>query len=157
RPGGELRRDDQLDAVVPGLVGRLGADRHGGRRRDVSSGGIRFCRVCVSATTAGWVELSRGWKKFRYGEVHARLRDVIPSQLSRAFGRRDPDEGLWTGEFWALRDVSFAVSPGQALGLIGPNGAGKSTLLKLLIGILRPTSGRCTLRGRVGTLIEVAA
>src|SRR5262249_38890272 len=71
--------------------------------------------------------------------------------------RPDPDEGLWKGEFWAVRDVSFTVEPGQAVGLIGPNGAGKSTILKLLTGILRPTAGRCELRGRVGTLIEVAA
>ena len=46
---------------------------------------------------------------------------------------------------------------GEALGIIGPNGAGKSTVLKLLTKILRPTEGRCELRGRVGALIEVSA
>ena len=107
--------------------------------------------------TIGRVELSHVWKKFRYGEVHTRLRDVIPALFSRALGRRDPNEGLWTGEFWALQDISFEVRPGEALGLIGPNGAGKSTILKLLTGIIRPSSGRCVLRGRMGALIEVAA
>ncbi|MGH9201973.1 MAG: ABC transporter ATP-binding protein, partial [Vicinamibacterales bacterium] len=60
-------------------------------------------------------------------------------------------------EFWALRDVSFRVEPGEALGVIGPNGAGKSTMLRLLSRILRPTAGRVDVRGRVGALIEVAA
>jgi len=106
---------------------------------------------------AGRIELVRVWKKFRYGEVHNRLRDVIPALARRAFGRRDPDEGLWRGEFWALRDVSFAVPPGQSLGLIGPNGAGKSTLLRILTRIMRPTHGRYVLEGRVGALIDVAA
>jgi lipopolysaccharide transport system ATP-binding protein len=105
----------------------------------------------------GHVELDGVWKKFRYGEVHNRLRDVIPALVKRAFGRSDPDEGLWKGEFWALRDVGFTVRPGEAIGLIGPNGAGKSTVLKLLTRILRPTIGRCELQGRVGALIEVAA
>lgn len=105
----------------------------------------------------GHVELDGVWKKFRYGEVHNRLRDVIPALVKRAFGRPDPDEGLWKGEFWALRDVGFVVRPGEAIGLIGPNGAGKSTILKLLTRILRPTIGLCELRGRVGALIEVAA
>ena len=97
------------------------------------------------------------WKKFRYGEVHDRLRDAIPALARRLAGRTPPDDGLWSGEFWALRDVSFTVAPGEALGLIGPNGAGKSTALKLLTRILRPTRGRCGAIGRVGALIDVAA
>jgi lipopolysaccharide transport system ATP-binding protein len=107
--------------------------------------------------SAASIEFAHVWKKFRYGEVHTRLRDAIPALARRALGRRDPDEGLWRGEFWALRDVSFEVRPGQALGLIGPNGAGKSTVLKLLTRILRPTAGTCRVRGRIGALIEVAA
>jgi lipopolysaccharide transport system ATP-binding protein len=107
--------------------------------------------------TAGRVEFSEVWKKFHYGEVNNRLRDAIPALVGRLLGRRNPDEGLWTGEFWALQDVSFEVQPGESLGLIGPNGAGKSTILKLLTRILRPTSGHCALHGRVGALIEVAA
>ena len=58
-------------------------------------------------------------------------------------------------ELWALRDVSFEVSPGEVLGVVGTNGAGKSTLLKILSRITEPTEGRARLRGRVGALLEV--
>jgi lipopolysaccharide transport system ATP-binding protein len=57
--------------------------------------------------------------------------------------------------FWALRDISMEVEPGEVIGLIGPNGAGKSTLLKLLARITLPTEGRIELRGRMASLLEV--
>jgi homopolymeric O-antigen transport system ATP-binding protein len=98
------------------------------------------------------------YKKFRRGERHDSLRDLIPSLARRAVGRRRPSTGeLATEEFWAVRDVSFTVGTGEALGIIGPNGAGKSTVLKLLTRILKPTRGCCEVRGRAGALIEVAA
>jgi ABC-type polysaccharide/polyol phosphate transport system ATPase subunit len=62
-----------------------------------------------------------------------------------------------TEEFWALRDVSFAVHRGETLGIIGDNGAGKSTLLKLLSSVTTPTRGQITIRGRLSALIEVGS
>lgn len=60
-------------------------------------------------------------------------------------------------DFWALKDVSFDVEQGEAVGIIGHNGAGKSTMLKILTGLMLPTSGRIRTRGRVSALIEVGA
>ena len=73
----------------------------------------------------------------------------LPGKLLHGGGQQRKEE------FWALRDVSFDVMPGERLGIIGRNGAGKSTLLKLLSRITEPTTGRITLRGRVASLLEV--
>jgi ABC-type polysaccharide/polyol phosphate transport system ATPase subunit len=102
----------------------------------------------------GLVRFDRVWKKFRRGERHDSLRDLVPA-VARALVRRPVSDGLRREEFWALRDVSFEVQPGEALGIIGPNGAGKSTILKILIRLLRPTHGEALARGRIGSLIEI--
>jgi lipopolysaccharide transport system ATP-binding protein len=104
----------------------------------------------------GRILFDRVWKKFQRGERHDSLRDLIPSLVRRLVRRRDPLQ-LGRDEFWILRDVSFEVTAGQALGIIGRNGAGKSTTLKLLNRILRPTKGTARITGRVGALIEIAA
>ncbi|HNR45843.1 MAG TPA: ABC transporter ATP-binding protein [Anaerolineaceae bacterium] len=60
-------------------------------------------------------------------------------------------------EFWALDNVSFTVNKGEVFGVIGSNGAGKSTMLKLIARVLRPTSGRVWVNGRVAPLLELGA
>jgi lipopolysaccharide transport system ATP-binding protein len=96
-------------------------------------------------------------KRFHRGEVHDSLRDLLPALTRRLLGKKRPPDELNEGDFWAVRDVSFEVVPGQTLGIIGGNGAGKSTVLKILTQILRPTLGWAEVRGRIGALIEVSA
>jgi len=101
------------------------------------------------------VRFSHVSKRFRLGENHDSLGDLLGGFLRRLFG-----QGGGRGRdsvFWALRDVDFEVTKGKPLGIIGPNGAGKSTALKLLAGILRPDKGHIEVRGRLAALIEVGA
>jgi homopolymeric O-antigen transport system ATP-binding protein len=95
-------------------------------------------------------------KKFRRGEHHDTLRDMLVAAARRAL-RSGANSRRKSDEFWAVRDVSFEVRPGETLGIIGGNGAGKSTVLKLLTRILRPNSGAIQVEGRIGALIEVSA
>lgn len=60
-------------------------------------------------------------------------------------------------EFWALKDVSFEVNQGDRLGILGLNGAGKSTLLKVVAGVLKPTEGSVTTKGKIVPLLELGA
>ncbi len=94
-------------------------------------------------------------KRFRIGEAHDSLRDLLAAGFRRILGRVEPEKE--STSFWALRDVSFSVAQGDALGIIGPNGAGKSTILRLLAGILHPDHGEVRIRGRLAALIEVGA
>ena len=101
------------------------------------------------------LELNSVWKKFRKGERHDSLRDLIPALLRKTLSTAQSN--LKQEEFWALRDISFSIRRGEALGIIGSNGSGKSTTLKLLSGILRPTRGTVEVSGRLSALIEVGA
>jgi lipopolysaccharide transport system ATP-binding protein len=100
-------------------------------------------------------------KKYRLGHIGMtslredveRLGSWFRSRLPGAPAPAAPREDK--RDFWALRDVSFDVQPGEALGIIGRNGAGKSTLLKILSRITEPTAGEIRLRGSVGSLLEV--
>lgn len=102
------------------------------------------------------IQLDQVWKKFKKGESYNSLRDLIPA-ITRGLFARDSRDRLQAREFWALKDVSFEVKFGDALGIIGPNGAGKSTILKLLSKILQPTKGNIRVNGRLSALIEVGA
>jgi lipopolysaccharide transport system ATP-binding protein len=76
---------------------------------------------------------------------------------SELCGARTTCRQLRSKEFWALKDVSFQVRRGEALGLIGKNGGGKSTLLRVISGLIRPDSGSVEVKGRVAPLIALGA
>ncbi len=80
------------------------------------------------------------------------VRDVATEAVGAQRGRT-----LRAGEFWALRDVSFRVRRGEAIGLVGANGAGKSTLLRIVSGLIKPDTGAVRVRGRVAPLIALGA
>lgn len=89
-------------------------------------------------------------KRYRLGRrgPYRTLRESLMSLFCRSNGGPSTD-------LWALKDVSFAVKPGEVVGVIGRNGAGKSTLLKILSRITDPTEGHAEVRGRVRALLEV--
>ena len=97
------------------------------------------------------LKFDRVSKKYRI--YHESEPEKSPVGLGRIIRRL---RGNWD-DFYALRDVSFEVPRGEALGIIGQNGAGKSTILKLLYNITTPTKGRIVVNGRLAALIEVAS
>ncbi|MFO7675572.1 MAG: ABC transporter ATP-binding protein [bacterium] len=103
------------------------------------------------------IEIAGVGKKYRIRGQRVRylsLRDEIARRAASVFRPRSSAPGR-KEDFWALRDISFSVNQGEAVGIIGRNGAGKSTLLKVLSQITPPTEGRVTMRGRVASLLEV--
>ncbi len=92
-------------------------------------------------------QISHEQGRSRYRTLQEEIVGTIKRPFSRSADKRET--------FWALKDVSFEVKAGEALGIIGRNGAGKSTLLKILSRITRPTTGYADVYGRVGSLLEV--
>ena len=107
------------------------------------------------------IQVERLSKQYRLGQVVTaqptigeRIYGMAGSALNRISGKtaKPSTKG---DTFWAIDGVSFEAEQGKVFGVIGRNGAGKSTLLKILARITEPTSGQATLRGRVGSLLEV--
>ena len=103
------------------------------------------------------IEVRGVGKEYRLGATggYRSLRDSLgsilaaPARLLSSKKRKEPSS------FWALKDVTFDVHPGEVVGIIGRNGAGKSTLLKILSRITSPTRGEIRLRGQIASLLEV--
>jgi homopolymeric O-antigen transport system ATP-binding protein len=97
-------------------------------------------------------------KQYTIGAVrqrHNTLRDEMVHTVKSMFASRGSNGASPANKIWAVRDASFDVRRGEVLGIVGKNGAGKSTLLKILSRITEPTSGRCEIYGRIGSLLEV--
>jgi lipopolysaccharide transport system ATP-binding protein len=101
--------------------------------------------------------IGAGDTRFRYGLLRDVVSDVVttPVRLARAMLGGRARRAKAASYIWALDDVSFEVAEGSVLGIVGRNGAGKSTLLKVLSRVTEPTRGTVTVRGRVGSLLEV--
>ncbi len=102
-------------------------------------------------------------KRYRLGVINRHLLvEELQSWWARIRGKEDPNSPVrpkrhqvGTGNFWALKNISFDVQKGDVVGIIGKNGSGKSTLLKILSEITTPTTGRALMNGTVSSLLEV--
>jgi lipopolysaccharide transport system ATP-binding protein len=130
----------------------------------------KFCRSLKKSLWYGVCDIGAELNPFRRGVAGLsvsgeRLLDETDSEPQITSntpghppgGITNNSSALRPGEFWAVDDVSFELRRGECLGLIGHNGAGKTTLLKMLNGLIKPDSGKITMRGRVGALIALGA
>src|SRR5712692_4742371 len=97
-------------------------------------------------------------KRYRIGGLrpgHASLREALGGAIAGPLKKLRGNGASEQQTLWALRNINFEIRPGELVGIIGHNGAGKSTLLKILSRVVKPTTGRATVYGRVGSLLEV--
>lgn len=111
--------------------------------------------VWVTDVVEAVLEASGLGKKYAK-ELRASLRYGVRDVIGEITGSR-ANGNLRSGEFWALKDVSFSLRRGECLAVLGGNGAGKSTLLKMVSGILAPDAGTLAVRGHVEKMIELAS
>lgn len=102
------------------------------------------------ASTTTVVEIKDVWKGY-YLEAKNRPKTLKSALVSR-FGYRGSRD-----KYWALQGVNLKIPQGRTVGIIGNNGAGKSTLLRLISGLSRPTRGKITRQGKLGSLLELGA
>ncbi len=91
---------------------------------------------------------------------HVSVRYRVPQERIATFKEyaiRKLQGRVGYNEFWALRDVTLRIAPGEILGIVGRNGAGKTTLLKVIARVLRPTRGRVWVKGHLAPLIDLGA
>lgn len=114
--------------------------------------------IAISVNNIGkQYKIGASQQKFQYNMFRDVLVDTLmtPVRVYRALRGQGMRGATATSTIWALKDVSFDLEEGKVLGIVGRNGAGKSTLLKILSRVTEPTEGTVTVRGRVGSLLEV--
>ena len=115
--------------------------------------------IIMTNRAIAFENVSKQYKLGAFGS--GSLRRDLQSMFARMRGLEDPNLPIGTDvnahneKIWALKDVSFKVNKGEAVGIIGRNGAGKSTLLKLLSRVTAPTTGKIEYSGRVASMLEV--
>lgn len=102
--------------------------------------------IKVSGVSKKYTINAEGGRKRRLGRL---IKEIL--------GFRIVETDAASGEFWALRDISFEINRGQSLGIVGLNGAGKSTLLKVILGRLKQNRGEVVINGQAGGLVELSA
>ena len=97
-------------------------------------------------------------KRYLLGSRRAYVRYLLPNWVQNRLEKRNIQKnGDQNKDFWAVNNVSFNAYPGEVVGIIGPNGSGKTTTLSLLAGITSHTSGKISVKGRIGALIKLGA
>lgn len=101
------------------------------------------------------IKVSQVSKCYRLSERrgYVNLKEVLTQKIHGLVGYSPATQKR--DDLWALKDINFEIQKGELVGLIGYNGSGKSTLLRLLAQVTKPTTGKITIRGRIGSLLQI--